>query len=83
MFKVLKIKCKNFEQKVKFENELYSFEYTLPSKLLSTHCEAIAFFEPCFKALNFYEFYFILISILEEKYVVFVSENFQLLTSTM
>lgn len=77
------MRSKNFEEKVKFENELFSIDYTLPSKLVCPHCEAIAFFEPCFKNLNFYEFYFILISILEEKYVFFISENFQLLTSTM
>jgi hypothetical protein len=83
MFKLLEIRCKNYEEMTEFGNEFYRFDYRTPAKLISLHSEAIAFFEPCFRSMNFYEFYFILISILEEKYVVLVSENIQLLTSCM
>lgn len=83
IFKILHIKCLNFGETLTFDHEFYPINYQITSKANATFVEASSFFEPCYRALNFYEFYFLLISILEERKVLFVSENLQLLTSTM
>lgn len=73
IFRILNLRSGIPGSNLSFEHEFYPIKYKVPEPALLKNLEATSFSEPCFKVLNFYEFYFLLVSILEEKKIAFFS----------
>ncbi len=57
--------------------------YTIIGSGKHLMAETMYFFQPCFKCLNFDDFYFVWSCLMLEKTVVFVSEKLQRISSAM
>ena len=76
-------KCPKFGQSIRIQNDVEKFKYAIADEFGCSFMESTAFFEPCYKCLDFESFYLLLILVLKERKIIVVSEDFQKLTSTM